>query len=75
MRFNELEPRAGSGMSDNLAAHFSMIDGFDDKPEENIEQTLLGVIGYARQTLHLHPGQEAKVMRYMASEYLRVKCR
>ena len=56
-----------------LMAHFSMLGTDADKAEENVEQTLLGVIGYSAQTLRLHPNMTPHVLKHMRFEYLRVK--
>lgn len=51
-----------------------LFDAKDDKPEEDVVASLLGVLGYAAQTLALHPSaRTAKHMtRYLRSERLRI---
>jgi hypothetical protein len=55
-----------------IETHFAMLSPDKDDTEEDVVRSLLGVLGYAAQTLEFHPDQIEKVIRYLRSERLRL---
>ena len=61
------------GAALNLLLHFANNDDLDAELEEDVVTSLLGVVGYAAQTLELHPAWTPKVAKYLRSESVRLK--
>lgn len=56
-----------------LHEHFSALDTDEDKTEEDLLASALGVIGYARQSIYFHPDRTDKFLDYLSHESYRIK--
>jgi hypothetical protein len=55
-----------------LVLHFSMLSPDEDKAEEDLLRSLLGVLGYSAGSLERNTVSQEKITRHMRSEYLRI---
>lgn len=57
----------------SLISHLESLDRDHDVPDEDVVASLLSVLGYASQSLHLRPQDARKTEMHMRSEYNRIK--
>ena len=55
-----------------LELHFAMLGTDEDKAEEDVVQSLLGVLNYSYGSLERKAVPQHKIIRHMRSEFLRI---